>query len=209
MYIEFMQLYRKYIQRLAGKLTPLYKLLQKDVPFKSTPQHKDIHFDINENLAKDAKLLLRLPLPDKQLVIMCDASAHAAGYVLLIEDNVEINNRPMRSNAAPGSFGSQQFTEGKMSLSKDEINLERLITVAPQFRRNRYGWKNRVSDLLSVITMVGFLTPQSKWAKSLKAKCIVRISFAYIVKDIWPIVNSWDPNETGAFDFIGPLFILV
>ena len=69
-YIGFVQFYRQYIPRLAEKLTPLYKLLQKDIKFQLTQQHKDIIFEINEILAKAAKLSLRLPLPDKQLVIM-------------------------------------------------------------------------------------------------------------------------------------------
>ena len=73
-------------------------------------------FDINENLANAAKRSLRLPLPDKQLVIMCDASEHAAGYVLLIEDYTETNDGPTKSDA-PVAFGSQRFTEGQMSLT--------------------------------------------------------------------------------------------
>ena len=73
-------------------------------------------FDINENLAKAAKMSLRLPLPDTQLVIMCDASEHAAGYVLLIEDYTETNDGPTKSYA-PVAFGSQRFTEGQMSLT--------------------------------------------------------------------------------------------
>ena len=84
-YIGFVQFYRQYIPRLAEKLVPLYKLLQKDVKFQLTQAHKDAIFDINENLANSAKMSLRLPLPDKQLVIMCDASEHAAGYVLLMK----------------------------------------------------------------------------------------------------------------------------
>ena len=115
-YIGFVQLYRQYIPRLAKKLTPMYKLLQKNIKFQLTQQHKDLIFEINENLAKAAKLSLRLPLPDKQLVIMCDASEHAAGYDLLIQDYTETNDGPMKSHA-PVSFGSQRFTEGQMSLT--------------------------------------------------------------------------------------------
>ena len=52
-YIGFpvVQFYRQYIPRLAEKLTPLYKRLQKDVKFQLTQQHKDLIFEINENLA--------------------------------------------------------------------------------------------------------------------------------------------------------------
>ena len=115
-YIGFVQFYRQYIPCLAEKLVPLYKLLQKDAKFELTQVHKDAMFDINENLANAAKMSLRLPLPDKQLVIMCDASEHAAGYVLLIEDYTETNDGPTKSYA-PVAFGSQRFTEGQMSLT--------------------------------------------------------------------------------------------
>ena len=112
----FVQFYRQYIIRLAENLTPLYKLLQKDVNFEMAQQHKGTIFEINENFAKAAKLSLRLPLPDKQLVIMCDASQHAAGYVLLIEDHTESDDGTMKSYA-PVAFDSQRFTEGQMSLT--------------------------------------------------------------------------------------------
>ena len=69
-YIGFVQFYRQYIPCLAEKLLPLYKLLQKDAKFESTQVHKDVMLDIIENLANAAKMSLRLPLPDKQLVIM-------------------------------------------------------------------------------------------------------------------------------------------
>ena len=115
-YIGFVQFYRQYIPRLAEKLVTLYKLLQKDVKYELTQIHKDAIFDINENLANAAKMSLRLPLPDKQLVIMCDASEYAAGYVLLIEDYTETNDGPTKSYA-PVAFGSQRFTESQMSLT--------------------------------------------------------------------------------------------
>ena len=91
-------------------------MLQKDAKYELTQIHKDAIFDIKEILANNAKMSLRLPLPDKQLVIMCDASEHAAGYVLLIEDYTEINVGA-RKSYAPVAFGSQRFTEGQMSLT--------------------------------------------------------------------------------------------
>ena len=47
---------------------------------------------------------------------MCDASEHAAVYVLLIEDYTETNDGPTKSYA-PVAFGSQRSTEGQMSLT--------------------------------------------------------------------------------------------
>ena len=77
-YIVFVQFYRQFIPRLAETLVPLYKLLQNVVMVALTQVHKDASFDINENLARGAKLSPGLPLPDKQLLIMCDANEHAA-----------------------------------------------------------------------------------------------------------------------------------
>ena len=47
---------------------------------------------------------------------LCDASEHAAGYVLLIEDYTEKDGGTLKSYA-PVVFVSQRFTEGKMSLT--------------------------------------------------------------------------------------------
>ena len=115
-FIGFVHSYRQYIPRLVEKLFSLFKLLQKEVMFEFTQVHKDAIFDIKENLANAAKMFLRLPLPNKQLVIISDASQHAAGYVLLIEDDTEFDEGPMKSYAAV-AFGSQKFTEGQMSLT--------------------------------------------------------------------------------------------
>ena len=115
-YIGFVQFYRQYIPKLAENLVPLYNLLQKDFKYELTQIHKDAIFDINENLANAAKMSLQLPLPDEQLVILCDASELAAGYVLLIEDYTDSDVGPMKSHA-PVAFGSQRFTEGQMSLT--------------------------------------------------------------------------------------------
>ena len=65
-------------------------------------------FEINDSLLEATKLALKLPLPDKQLVIMCDASEHAADYVLLIEDYSEPQSGSLKKYA-PVAFGSKNF----------------------------------------------------------------------------------------------------
>ena len=77
-------------------------------------QHKDTLFEINESLLKATKVSLNLPLPDKQLVKMCGASEHAAGYVLLIEDYADPS---AKQTYAPVAFGSKKFQGGQMSLT--------------------------------------------------------------------------------------------
>ena len=54
--------------------------------------------------------------PCKQLLIKCDASEHAAGYVLLTDDYTDSDVAPMKSYA-PVAFGSQRFTKGQISLT--------------------------------------------------------------------------------------------
>ena len=70
----------------------LHELIRKDTIVKVEQRHKDAIFDINESLLKATKLTLKLPFPDKQLVLMCDANEHAAGYVLVIEDYSDSNS---------------------------------------------------------------------------------------------------------------------
>ena len=103
---------------MADKTAVLHELIKRDTVFKLEQRHKDVFFDNNESLLKATKLSLKLPLPDKQLVIMCeDASEQAAGYVLLIEDYCETQSGSLKKYA-PDAFGSKKFQGGQMSLTK-------------------------------------------------------------------------------------------
>ena len=59
--------------------------------------------------------------------------------------------------------------------------------------------KNVVNALLSVITIIDFLTPHSKRAISSKAKCIGKNSLTYIVSDISPSLRRQFPNATPGY----------
>ena len=113
-YLGFVNFYRSYIPRLADKTCCLQELIKKNVPFKLNQQHKDAIFELNKSLLKATKVSLKLPLPDKQLVIICDASEHAAGYVLLIEDYADPS---AKQTYDPVTFGSKKFQGGQMSLT--------------------------------------------------------------------------------------------
>ena len=76
----------------------------------------DASFEIVECLLKASELLLKMPQPEKQRVIMCFASEHAADYVLLIEhytdaEAVETNK------LAQVDFCSKRFTTRQMLLT--------------------------------------------------------------------------------------------
>ena len=115
-YLGFVNFYRSYIPRLADKTAILHTLIKKDVPFKLEQSHKDTIFEINEALLKATKLSLKLPLPEKQLVIMCDASEHAAGYVLLIEDYTEEQSGNLKH--MPQSHSDQRNSKVDKCLSR-------------------------------------------------------------------------------------------
>ena len=89
---------------MADKTAILHELIKKDTLLKLEQRHKEVIFDINESLLKATKLGLKLTLPDKQLVIMCDASEHAAGYVLSLEDYSETQSCRLKKYA-PVAFG--------------------------------------------------------------------------------------------------------
>ena len=115
-YLGFVSFYRSYIPRLADTTAVLHELPKKDADFKLEQRHKDVIYDINESLLKAAMLSLKLALPEKHSVLMCDASEHAAGYVLLIEDYCGPQGKSLKKYA-PVAFGSKKFQGGQMSLT--------------------------------------------------------------------------------------------
>ena len=115
-YISSVNFYRQYIPRLAKKLIPQYQLLRENIKFQLTQIHKDAFFDINRKLAKAVKLSLRMPLPDQELIIMCDAREQAAGYVFFIEDHSTTNDTPYEAYAQV-AFDPTRFTADQMSMT--------------------------------------------------------------------------------------------
>ena len=68
-----------------------------------------------EKLAKAAEISLRLPLADKQHVLMCNAIQHGASYVFLIGDYTETNTVTIKSYA-PVAFVHIQWGAKKPTL---------------------------------------------------------------------------------------------
>ena len=67
---------------------------------------------LKDDLRMTMERTMRLPLANKQYVIMSDASDFAAGFVLLIEDYTK-NQDTVKKTYAPIAFGSQKFTPGQ------------------------------------------------------------------------------------------------
>ena len=111
--VGFMNYYKNYIPRLAEKLLPFYKLLQRS----NKTEIQDIHRKAFRQMKEDLKMVMlrtmRLPLADKQFVIMADASDFAAGFVLMIEDYTKDQNGKKKKLYAPVAFGSRKFNSAQ------------------------------------------------------------------------------------------------
>ena len=67
-------------------------------------------------------------------------------------------------------------------------------------------WRNLVSDLLSVILLVGFVAPHKLCPNSFSAKQIAKISSPQADFFIWDEVNVFDPYATGAKLFFAEVY---
>ena len=100
-YLGFLNYCRNYIPRLYEKLAPFFQLLKKDEKVLVTTELIQQFNEINRDLDKCSQLALKQPLPNKQLVLMTDASFTAAGYAILTEDDereIFICQKIIRSN---------------------------------------------------------------------------------------------------------------
>ena len=122
-YLGFVNYYRNYIPRMAEKLNPFYKLLKTEVPTNITPELKETFDSVNKALSDACELALKQPIPEKQLVLMTDASFRSAGYALMIEDSPDQKIESKRKTFAPVAFGSNVFSPAqlKMSIYSKEI----------------------------------------------------------------------------------------
>ena len=71
----------------------------------------------NRDLDKCSQLSLKQPLPNKQLVLMTDASFTAAGYATLTEDDPNQKYSSVKESYAPIAYGSKTFTSSQLKMS--------------------------------------------------------------------------------------------
>ena len=118
LYLGFVNYYRKkYIPRMAEKLHPFYKLLKTEVPVNITSEFKELFDSVNTALSEACELASKQPIPEKQLVLMTDASFRSAGYALMIEDNPIKKIQSKRKTYAPVAFGSKIFSPAQLKMS--------------------------------------------------------------------------------------------
>ena len=116
-YLGFLNYYRNYIPRLSEKLAPFFQLLKKDEKVLVTTELIQQFNEINRDLDKCSQLALKQPLPNKQLVLMTDASFTAAGYAILTEDDPNQRYSSVKKSYAPIAYGSKTFTPSQLKMS--------------------------------------------------------------------------------------------
>ena len=119
-YNGFFKYYRNYIPRLAERLTPFFQLLKLTDAKAKIPITPDImkeFRELNEALHRCCQLALRQPLPDKQVVLMTDASFQAAGYALLMEDDPNQKYTSTRKSYVPIAYGSNTYSPSQIKMS--------------------------------------------------------------------------------------------
>ena len=87
--------------------------------------------DLYDVLDKCCQLALRQPSPDKKLVLMVDASSHAAGCAVLTEDDPNQKITLTRKNYAPIAYGSKTFTPSQIRMS---IHARDVLTIYLAFK---------------------------------------------------------------------------
>ena len=116
-YLGFLNYYRNYIPRLSEKLAPFFQLLKKDEKVLVTSELIEQFNEINRDLDRCSQLALRQPLPNRQLVLMTDASFTAAGYAILTEDDPNQKFTSVKKSYAPIAYGSKTFIPSQLKMS--------------------------------------------------------------------------------------------
>ena len=115
--IGFLQFFRNFIPDLNEHLIPFYKLLRKKCfIWKCGGNTESVRYR-QKKLQTTATQTLRLEKPGLQHAILCDASYHSSGFVLMIEDYVKNNKGESVKSYAPVSLGSKVFNTSQLKMS--------------------------------------------------------------------------------------------
>ena len=167
--IGFYQFYKSFLPGLAEKLLPFYQLLRTTNEFQLTDKHHDNFAQLKQDLTNACQMTLRLPIAEKQYIIMADASFYAAGYVLLIDDyTCDTNTKINKKQYAPVSFGSKIFQPSQLKLSIYAKEFLAVHFALQSFAHIVWGIKNPVLILTDNRALTRFFQaktiPSSLWS---------------------------------------------
>ena len=115
--VGFLQFFRSFIPKLNEHLIPFYKRLRKNISFKITDEFEIAFKVLREKLQTITTQTPRLAKPELQYAILCDASYHSSGFVLMIEDYAKNHKGETVKFYAPVSFGSKVFNTAQLKMS--------------------------------------------------------------------------------------------
>ena len=164
--IGFTQFFRNYIPNLGEKLMSFYKLLKKDAVIETTEEHVKALEVIKKDLMEATNVTLRLPKPRLQYVILCDASYHGAGFVLMVEDYVNETGKKEKKTYAPVSFGSHLFNATQLKFSIYYKEFLALYYALDYFSHYIWGSSKQViilTDNKSLTQFQSKVIPPSLW----------------------------------------------
>ena len=130
-YLGMINFYRKYVQNMAGVLSPLYKLLKKGTSWNWS--------DIEQQAFEKSKvLLMKSPLlvhydPSKPLIVMSDASSYGIGSVL--------SHRYPDGSERPIAFASRVLSSAERNYSQLDKEGLALIYGVKKFHKYLFGRK--------------------------------------------------------------------
>ena len=125
---------------------PFYKLLRKDSQIEPDDMHYKNWEILKNDLLDATKIILRLPTPGVQYVVLCVAIYYSAGFVLMIEDYIIDQNNKKKKVYAPVSFGSQLFTTAQLKFSINYKKFLALYYALDQFAH--YLWEATKPNLI-------------------------------------------------------------
>ena len=102
---------------MAEKFNPFYKLLKTEVPINVTSELKETFDSVNKVLNDACQLALKQHNPEKQLVLMTDASLRSAGYALMTEDNPDQIIESKLKTYTPVAFRSKLLSPRQLKMS--------------------------------------------------------------------------------------------
>ena len=154
--IGFVQFFRNFISNLGEKLLPFYKLLRKENAFTISNDHHESLNTLKADITRATGLTLRLAKPGLQYVILCDASFHGTGFVLMIEDYLIDQNGKRKKIHAPVSFSSRLFTTTQLKFSVYNKEFLALYFALDHFAHFIWGATKLVQVLTDNISLTQF-----------------------------------------------------
>ena len=188
-YLGFLNYYRNYIPRLSEKLVPFFQLLKKDEKVLVTSELIEQFNEINRDLDRCSQLAVRQPLPNRQLVLMTDASFTAAGYAILTEDDPNQKFTSVKKSYAPIAYDSKTFIPSQLKMSIYAKEFLAIYYAFKEFGHTVWGTPKPVIILTDNKSVIKFfqtkIIPLPLWNA-----CVFVIPFTFSIAHIQGKINT-------------------